>query len=75
MLNYLKAMLWTCLSVYKTAGQAVSHSRATLKCANCSDSAKEKAILAKGVLGLPPVNGNSTLNKFNILGPSHLNSP
>lgn len=72
MLNYLKGMLWTCLSVSKAAGQAVSHSRPTLKYANCSDSAKEKGNLAKRILGFPPVNGNSTLDKFNISEPSHL---
>lgn len=48
------------LSVYKAAGQAVSHSRPTLKYSNCSDSAKEKANLAKGVLGLPQLETNST---------------
>lgn len=70
-LNYLKGMLWTSLSVHKAAGQAASHSRPTLKYANCvsSDSAKEKGNLAKGVPGLLPENGNSTLDKFNILEP------
>lgn len=68
-LNYLKGMLWACLSVRKAAAQAASHSRPALKYANCTDSAKEKGNLAKGVPGLLPENGNSTSDKFNILEP------